>query len=154
MLARGQRPPGQPREDGTDRRGDWPDDLCEIIYVDHFGNAMTGLRADTLPRNTRLAMASRVLERQRTFSDAAGRRLLVREFERARRDSGQPGALRVPISRPPPIGWCGEAIGRREGKPDDAVLFDLLAEWAPDPATRSAILVQNPAKLYGFRATA
>jgi S-adenosylmethionine hydrolase len=56
-------------EDGADRRGDWPDDLCEIIYVDHFGNAMTGLRAATLPRNTRLAVAGRVLERQRTFSD-------------------------------------------------------------------------------------
>ncbi len=39
-------------------------------------------------------------------------------------------------------------------KPDDAVLFDLLAEWAPDAATRTAILVQNPAKLYGFPATA
>ena len=35
-------------------------------------------------------------------------------------------------------------------KPDDAVLFDLLAEWAPDPASRMLILVQNPATLYGF----
>jgi D-galactarolactone isomerase len=35
-------------------------------------------------------------------------------------------------------------------KPNDAVFFDLLAEWAPDPATRTAILVQNPATLYGF----
>ena len=35
-------------------------------------------------------------------------------------------------------------------KPNDAVLFDLLAEWAPDAATRTAILVQNPAALYGF----
>jgi predicted TIM-barrel fold metal-dependent hydrolase len=35
-------------------------------------------------------------------------------------------------------------------KPDDAVLFDLLAEWAPDPAWRALILVQNPATLYGF----
>jgi S-adenosyl-L-methionine hydrolase (adenosine-forming) len=69
MLARGQRLLGQPREDGADRRGDWPDDLCEIIYVDHFGNAMTGLRAAMLPRNIRLAVAGRVLERQRTFSD-------------------------------------------------------------------------------------
>jgi predicted TIM-barrel fold metal-dependent hydrolase len=39
-------------------------------------------------------------------------------------------------------------------KPDDAVLFDLLAEWAPNEATRNAILVQNPARLYGFPATA
>lgn len=38
-------------------------------------------------------------------------------------------------------------------KPDDAALFDLLTEWAPDAATRSAILVQNPARLYGFPAT-
>jgi predicted TIM-barrel fold metal-dependent hydrolase len=35
-------------------------------------------------------------------------------------------------------------------KPDDAVLFDLLAQWAPDEAVRNRILVENPAKLYGF----
>jgi D-galactarolactone isomerase len=38
-------------------------------------------------------------------------------------------------------------------KPDDAVLFDLLAEWAPDEAMRMRILVQNPATLYGFPAS-
>jgi predicted TIM-barrel fold metal-dependent hydrolase len=35
-------------------------------------------------------------------------------------------------------------------KPDDAILLDLLAEWVPDTATRNRILVDNPAKLYGF----
>ena len=35
-------------------------------------------------------------------------------------------------------------------KPDDAVLLDLLAEWAPDETTRHAILVENPQALYGF----
>ena len=35
-------------------------------------------------------------------------------------------------------------------KPDDAVLFDLLAEWAPNEATRHRILIENPEKLYGF----
>ena len=34
--------------------------------------------------------------------------------------------------------------------PDDAILFDLLAQWAPDEAVRTRILVDNPAKLYGF----
>ena len=34
-------------------------------------------------------------------------------------------------------------------KPDDAVLFDLLAEWAPDEGLRRRILVDNPAALYG-----
>jgi S-adenosylmethionine hydrolase len=69
MLARGEPPPGSPRSDGADRRPDWPDDLCEIVYVDHFGNAMTGLRAVTLPRNARLATAGRILESATTFSD-------------------------------------------------------------------------------------
>jgi len=34
--------------------------------------------------------------------------------------------------------------------PDDAVLFDLLAEWAPDEKVRNRILADNPATLYGF----
>ena len=37
-----------------------------------------------------------------------------------------------------------------KNKPDDAVLFDLLTAWAPDEATRTRILVENPATLYGF----
>lgn len=35
-------------------------------------------------------------------------------------------------------------------KPDDAELFDLLAVWAGSEKTRDAILVDNPARLYGF----
>jgi predicted TIM-barrel fold metal-dependent hydrolase len=35
-------------------------------------------------------------------------------------------------------------------KPDDAVLFDLLAEWAMNEKTRNRILVANPEALYGF----
>src|SRR5215813_14355463 len=39
-------------------------------------------------------------------------------------------------------------------KPNDALLFDLLAEWAPDEATRHRILVENPETLYGFSKSA
>ena len=35
-------------------------------------------------------------------------------------------------------------------KPNDATLFDLLSEWAPDAAQRERILVSNPQALYGF----
>ena len=35
-------------------------------------------------------------------------------------------------------------------KPDDAMLFDLLTQWAPKEATRHRILVENPEALYGF----
>ncbi|HEY3938665.1 MAG TPA: amidohydrolase family protein [Bryobacteraceae bacterium] len=35
-------------------------------------------------------------------------------------------------------------------KPDDVVLFDLLAVWVRDESTRTRILVDNPERLYGF----
>jgi S-adenosyl-L-methionine hydrolase (adenosine-forming) len=68
ILARGEPPPGVPRKH-AERRADWPDDLAEIVYVDHFGNAMTGLRASMLAADARLAVAGRLLERARTFGD-------------------------------------------------------------------------------------
>lgn len=34
--------------------------------------------------------------------------------------------------------------------PDEADLLDALLEWAPDERTRNRVLVDNPAKLYGF----
>ena len=34
--------------------------------------------------------------------------------------------------------------------PDDALLLDLLLDWAPNEKTRSLILSANPGKLYGF----
>ncbi|MBL0421623.1 amidohydrolase family protein [Ramlibacter sp. AW1] len=34
--------------------------------------------------------------------------------------------------------------------PNDGDLFDLLAEWVPDAATRKQILVDNPRAVYGF----
>jgi predicted TIM-barrel fold metal-dependent hydrolase len=37
---------------------------------------------------------------------------------------------------------------------DDGRMLNLLAQWAPEAATRRTILVDNPARLYGFRAPA
>jgi D-galactarolactone isomerase len=37
-----------------------------------------------------------------------------------------------------------------DAKPNDAILFDLLAHWVPDEAIRNRILVDNSAALYGF----
>jgi D-galactarolactone isomerase len=38
-----------------------------------------------------------------------------------------------------------------EEKPNDALLLDLLAGWAPDEAMFQRILVENPIVLYGFQ---
>jgi hypothetical protein len=43
---------------------------------------------------------------------------------------------------------CGRANGIDLTRKDE--LFDLLLEWAGDDATRHRILVDNPARLYGF----
>ena len=39
---------------------------------------------------------------------------------------------------------------KADAKPDDAILFDLLTDWAPDEEIRNRILVDNPAELYQF----
>ncbi len=38
----------------------------------------------------------------------------------------------------------------KEDVPDDAMLLDLLLDWAEDEKTRHRILVHNPEELYGF----
>ena len=69
QLARGDPPPGRLRPAEISRHPEWPDDLPEIVYIDRFGNAMTGLRAALIPQGARLAAAGRVFARRRTFSD-------------------------------------------------------------------------------------
>ncbi len=49
---------------------DWPPDLAEIIYIDHYGNAYTGWRADRLAEQTRIEVAGQSLGYARTFSAA------------------------------------------------------------------------------------
>jgi hypothetical protein len=57
----------QPADDERATRG-WPDDLAEIVYLDHYGNAMTGLRGALLPPGARLAAGGRTLSHAATFS--------------------------------------------------------------------------------------
>ncbi len=66
-LARGERAPGTRRAAAA--RSDWPDDLARVIYIDRFGNAVTGLRAAALGDGHAIEVAGRVLARARTFSE-------------------------------------------------------------------------------------
>jgi S-adenosylmethionine hydrolase len=47
---------------------DWPADLGELIYIDHFGNAITGLRGDQLKRDAQLVVNKTELSFAETFS--------------------------------------------------------------------------------------
>ncbi len=66
-LARGEAPPGAPA--APLRLPDWPDDLAAIVYVDHYGNAMTGLRAAQLRADTVIEVGGVGIGRGRTFAD-------------------------------------------------------------------------------------
>ena len=70
-LARGEAPAGEGRDWRGRERLDWPEDLPRVVYIDRFGNAMTGLRAARLPKAAVLAVGPHRLARARTFSDVA-----------------------------------------------------------------------------------
>jgi S-adenosylmethionine hydrolase len=68
MLAKGEHVPTVARDASRNRCPDWPDDLAEIVYVDHYGNAMTGLRAGAVPAGARLIAGGQSVAAARTFS--------------------------------------------------------------------------------------
>ena len=70
-LARGEAPPGDPLDPDQLVGADWPGDLAEIVYLDRFGNAMTGLRAASLPADAVLKAGGQSLRRAGTFSEVA-----------------------------------------------------------------------------------
>ncbi len=47
---------------------DWPQDLTQIVYVDRYGNAMTGIRACCLQPKQRIKAGGRLLSHAHTFS--------------------------------------------------------------------------------------
>ncbi len=67
-LARREAPRGVPATLEPDPA--WPDELYQVIYVDHYGNCMTGVRVSAFPRGD-LIVKGRRLARARTFSDVA-----------------------------------------------------------------------------------
>lgn len=54
--------------DGPDLQG-WSGDLAEIIYIDHYGNALTGTRYGSGCESTKLMVSGSFLPNAATFSD-------------------------------------------------------------------------------------
>jgi S-adenosylmethionine hydrolase len=46
----------------------WPDDLRRIVYIDRFGNAITGVRSETVEPETVFNVNGQALRNARTFS--------------------------------------------------------------------------------------
>ena len=53
------------------RRTDWPDILAEVVYIDHFGNAMCGIRCSCIDPAGYLEFDGRQIYRAETFSSVS-----------------------------------------------------------------------------------
>lgn len=71
MLARGDEIPGTPVETCALGPSGWPAELARIVYVDDFGNAMTGIRACAAAPDAHVRAGGRMLRRAETFADLA-----------------------------------------------------------------------------------
>ncbi len=69
QLARGLPVPGKLLGSHDQPWAGWPDDLFEVVYVDRYGNAMTGVRASTVNPATVLEIKQHRLRYARTFSE-------------------------------------------------------------------------------------
>jgi S-adenosylmethionine hydrolase len=47
----------------------WPEDLIRIIYIDDYGNAMTGIRGHSVKKTSCISVNQHPLNWARTFSD-------------------------------------------------------------------------------------
>jgi S-adenosylmethionine hydrolase len=68
-LACGEVPEARPQPLGDRADLSCPDDLPRILYIDHFGNAMTGVRASICGPGTVLRVQGQNLPRARTFCE-------------------------------------------------------------------------------------
>lgn len=87
----------------------WPDDLAEVIYLDRFGNAMTGLRGESLRPRQRLQAGTVSLGHARTFAEVP---------------AGQPfwyvnsnGLVEIAVNRGNAARRLGLVIGSKVGVP-------------------------------------
>jgi hypothetical protein len=69
VIARDQVPSGQEYPVSERCRIEWPDDLAEVIYVDAFGNAVTGVRASAVPPRSAVNLGGYSLMKANTFVD-------------------------------------------------------------------------------------
>jgi len=67
-LAGGELPDSEPAALAVPEGSPWPDDLAEILYVDHYGNGITGWRAKVTDPEMSLYVGGKVVQPARVFS--------------------------------------------------------------------------------------
>ncbi|WP_455204994.1 SAM hydrolase/SAM-dependent halogenase family protein [Kaarinaea lacus] len=69
QLVRGKMPQCKPLPSADCLDTTWPEELHKIIYIDSFGNAMTGVRAAQINRASGVKVGTHTLSWARTFSE-------------------------------------------------------------------------------------
>lgn len=122
----------------------WQQLPCPVVF-DHLGHVM---RVD----HPAFAVIAGLLRQGKGWVKLSGAYILSKTGGPAYGDRREVARGFVEIA-PEQLLWGSDwphPTKKNDQKPDDAVLLDLLAEWAPDEAVRNRILVDNPARLYGF----
>ncbi len=70
-LARGQWPDARPATPASRESPAWPDDWAAVLYVDNYGNAVTGLRAAAVPKDGIIAIRGNRVRSARVFGEVA-----------------------------------------------------------------------------------
>ena len=68
-LAKGRLPPATRVEPARQRVEAWPDEYWAVVYIDRYGNAMTGVRANAIGPQDELIVSGRTVAHARTFGD-------------------------------------------------------------------------------------
>ncbi|MET7248215.1 amidohydrolase family protein [Methylobacterium sp. EM32] len=116
------------------------------LVIDHLARLLPGQGLD----HRAVPVVRRLLDNGRTWMKLSGAYLNTTSGPPAYADA-TPIAKLFAKAAPERMVWGSDWPHRGEKHmPDDAGLFDLLAEWAPSEAARQRILVDNPATLYDF----
>lgn len=67
-VGRGEPVPGTAVEPAARLLADWPSEMAKVVYVDHFGNLITGIRASSVLETGLLEVGDKRLTYARTFS--------------------------------------------------------------------------------------
>ena len=120
------------------------------LVIDHLGHVSQPAGIDS----PSFAIMRRMLDTGRTYVKLSGAYMSSKDGPPDYADAGRVAAAFVQAAPERVIwgtDWPHPTVAGP--KPDDAVLFDRLAQWAGSPQHFKLILSDNPAALYGFSAS-
>jgi predicted TIM-barrel fold metal-dependent hydrolase len=134
--------------DGIVKMEDVLQKVASPIVFDHMGRIPKDVGVD----HPAYTVISRLIDKGRAWVKISGAYMDTKVGPPTYADSTRLAQAFVKLA-PQRMAWGSDwphPTQKDDDKPNDAILADLLLEWAPDEATRNRILVDNPATLYGF----